>query len=351
MLQMNLTLKKFDAKKICLIRTSALGDTVHALGLINGLRKGYPDAHLSWIIQPLPYEMVKFQKNIDRFIIFDRNRGIPEWMKLMKQLRKESFDLLLIPHVSAKASVIAMGVRASVKIGFDLKRSREFHWLAANRHIPFRPMCHVQDQFFEFLDFLEIKDYPVEWNFIFTNEELTWRESFFQNIPRPVVSFVISSSNVEKDWSLEGYAAVMDHVDRVLNLQSMIIGGPSAAEQASALEVSRFCRAKPIIALEKPIRHTMLQISGSRMVVSPDTGPLHMAVALNIPTVGLYGYSNPRRCGPYRKYSELLIDKYNGPGEENAPITRETHPGRMQLIAPDEVIAKIELGLKNYPIL
>jgi heptosyltransferase I len=341
---------KFKARKICLIRTSALGDTVHALGLVNGLRKGYPDAHLTWIIQPLPYEMVKFQKNIDRFIIFDRNRRIPEWTKLMKQLRKEYFDLLLIPHVSAKASVIAMGVRASVKIGFDFKRSREFHWLAANRHIPFRPMRHVQDQFFEFLDFLEIKDYPVEWNFVFTDEELAWRESFFQTISRPVVSFVISSSNVEKDWSLKGYAAVMDHVDRVLNLQPMIIGGPSAAEQAAALEISRLCRAKPIIALEKPIRHTMLQISGSRMVVSPDTGPLHMAVALNIPTVGLYGYSNPRRCGPYRKYGELLIDKYNDPGQENAPITRETHPGRMKLIAPDEVIAKIKLALKNYPI-
>jgi heptosyltransferase I len=130
----------------------------------------------------------------------------------------------------------------------------------------------------------------------------------------------------------------------------MIIGGPSASEQAAAREICRLCRAKPVIALEKPIRHTMLQISGSRLVVSCDTGPLHMAVALNIPTIGLYGYSNPRRCGPYRKYNELLIDKYNDPGEENAPITRETRPGRMQLILPEEVIAKIELGLKNYPV-
>jgi heptosyltransferase I len=131
----------------------------------------------------------------------------------------------------------------------------------------------------------------------------------------------------------------------------MIIGGPSAIEHAAASEICRLCRSKPIIALEKPIRHTLLQISGSRLVVSPDTGPLHMAVALNIPTVGLYGYSNPRRCGPYRKYQELLIDKYNDPGEENAPITRKTRPGRMQMITPDEVIGKIELGLKNYPVL
>lgn len=351
MLQMNATQKKFNAQKICLIRTSALGDTVHTLGLVNGLRKGYPDAHLTWILQPLPYEMVKFQKNIDRFIIFDRKQGVSGWIKLMKQLRNESFDLLLIPHVSAKASAIALGVRADVKIGFDFKRSKELHWLAANQHIPFRPMGHVQDQFFEFLDFLEINDYPVEWNFVFTRDELVWRQSFFQNIPRPVVSFVILSSNVQKDWNLEGYAAVMEHVDRVLNLQPMIIGGPSAAEQAAAREIRRLCRVKPVIALEKSIRRTMLQISGSKLVVSCDTGPLHMAVALNVPTVGLYGYSNPRRCGPYRKYQDLLIDKYNDPGEENAPVTRKTRPGRMQLISPDMVIHKIKLGLKNYPVI
>ncbi len=331
-----------------MIRTSALGDTVHALGLVNGLRKGYPNAHLTWILQPLPYEMVKYQPNIDRFIIFERKNGMIGWIKLMRQLRQETFDLLLIPHVSAKASAIALGVRAPVKIGFDFLRSREIHWLAANYHIPRRPMGHVQDQFFEFLDFLEIEDYPVEWNFVFTPEELAWRDAFFQNISRPVVSFVILSSHSEKDWNLPGYAAVMDHVDRKLDLQPMIIGGPSAAEQDAARQIQRLCRSTPVIALEKPVRHTMLQISGSKLVVSPDTGPLHMAVALNIPTVGLYGCTNPRRCGPYRKFQELLIDKYHDVGEENASVTRKTRPGRMARITPEEVIAKIELGLNKY---
>ncbi len=57
---------KIFAKKIGLIRTSAIGDTVHALAFINGLRKGFPEAQLTWILQNLPYEMVKHQKNIDR---------------------------------------------------------------------------------------------------------------------------------------------------------------------------------------------------------------------------------------------------------------------------------------------
>jgi heptosyltransferase I len=340
---------RIEAKKICLIRTSALGDTVHALGLVNGLRKGYPDAHLTWVLQTLPYDMVKHQENIDQFIPFNRNGDLKDWLNLFKRLRKESYDLVILPQISAKVSLITLFIKSKNKIGFDFKRSKELHWLVTNQRIPAAPAGHVQDQFFEFLDFLEITDYPVEWNFKFTEEEKAWQRSFFDRLKRPVIGFVIASSFEDKDWDLEKYARVIDYADRELGLQPMLIGGPSQLEKNNAEEICGLCRKTPVIALEKPIRTTLLQIAGSRLIVAPDTGPLHMAVSLNVPTIGLYGYSNPKRCGPYQKYHDLLIDKYNDPGEENLPITRKTKPGRMKRISPEDVIQKIELGLKKYP--
>lgn len=340
---------RIDAKKICLIRTSALGDTVHALGLVNGIRKGYPDAHLTWVLQTLPYDMVKHQKTVDRFITFNRNGDIRQWMAFFRQLRKESYDLVILPQVSAKVSLITLLIKAKNKLGFDFKRSKELHWLVTNRRIPPAPMRHVQDQFFEFLDYLEIADYPIEWNFTFTSEEKKWQQAFFKSLKRPVIGFVIASSHREKDWALEKYARVIDYMDQKLDLQPMLIGGPSRLEKNNADEICRMCQAKPVIALERPIRTTMLQIAGSRLIVSPDTGPLHMAVALDVPTIGLHGYSDPRRCGPFRKYHDLLIDKFNDPGEEHLPITRETKPGRMAGISAEEVIEKIKLALKKYP--
>jgi len=82
-------------------------------------------------------------------------------------------------------------------------------------------------------------------------------------------------------------------------------------------------------------------------VVAPDTGPLHAAVALGTPTVGLYGTTNPRRCGPYRAYGDLLVDRFSAPGEEDA--LRRTRPGRMALITADEVFDKVRLALQRYP--
>jgi heptosyltransferase I len=339
---------KICAKKICLIRTSALGDTVHALALANGLRRGYPDAHITWILQPLPYEMVKHQKNIDRFIIFHRNRGIATWKDVNEQLKNERFDLAVIPQVSFRSSFITALVRADIKLGFDFRRSRELAWLFSNRHIPARKSGHVQDQFFEFLDYLEIKRDAGQWDFAFTADELQWQKAFFDKIGRPAISFVIASSHPDKDWMPQAYAEVMDYVDCDLNLAPVIVGGPSAREHKIAEKILNQCRSKPVVALEKPIRNTLLQMAGSRLVVSPDTGPLHAAVALNVPAVGLYGYSDPRRCGPYKKFLDLLIDKYNDPKDAHLPITRKTRKNRMNQITAHEVITKIKLGLEKY---
>lgn len=339
---------KISAKKICLIRISALGDTVHALALANALKKGYPNAHLTWILQPLPHELVKHQPNIDEFIVFSGKGGIKEWKKFRNRVKHERFDLAIIPQVSFRSSFITALVKADIKLGFDFKRSRELSWLFTNRHIPSKKPGHVQDQFFEFLDYLEINDYQKIWDFNFTEEEVEWQKIYFKKINRPVISFVTATSDPEKDWYPKGYAKVMDEVDKSFGFQPMIIGGPSKWEQEIAKQIADQCRCKPIIALEKPIRRTMLQLAGSALVVSPDTGPLHMAVALNVPTVGLYGLSNPRRCGPYKKFHDLLIDKFTNTGEENHRITRKTRKDRMDRITPEEVIEKIKIGIEKY---
>ncbi|MFO7838233.1 MAG: glycosyltransferase family 9 protein [Desulfosalsimonadaceae bacterium] len=339
---------RIAAEKICLIRTSAIGDTVHALALVNALRQGYPDAHLTWVLQHLPYEMVKHQPGIDQFITFDRKGGLKNWRSLAGRLRKKNFDLLLAPQASAKVSLITFLARAKVKVGFDWQRSRELLWLACNRHIPASPMRHVQDQFFEFADYLGIKDYSAFWGFRFTEAERCWQRSFFAAAGRPAAGFVIASAHPEKDWPPAFYARAMDAADKDLALQPVIIGGPSLKERRIADQILSMCRCRPITALEKPIRNTMLQLDGCRLVVAPDTGPLHIAVALGVPTIGLYGHSNPRRCGPYR-FRDLLIDRYNEDELPHAPITRRTKPGRMKRIPPEEVVEKMAAALSAYP--
>jgi heptosyltransferase I len=338
---------KLPAEKICLIRLSALGDVINALPLVNGLRREYPQAQLTWILQRLPHEAIQHQPNIDKFIIYDRKGAVRSLRDLWQLLRNERFDLLIAPQVGIKASLIASLLKADIKLGFDFARSREMHWLFTNRHIAPRPPGHVLDQYLEFLEYLEIKPEPVEWNIRFTSEELAWQKEFFTRFDKPVIAFVAASSIPEKDWRPDAYAEVINYIDNQKQFQPMIVGGPSAKEKAISEAILRSCKSAPVIALEKPIRHTLLQIAGAALVVSPDTGPLHAAVALGVPVVGLYGFSNPKRCGPYL-YRDLVIDKFGENASGCEIITRKTYPGRMDKILPSDVIAKIEYAKERY---
>lgn len=335
-------------ERILIIRLSALGDVVHTLAFVNRLRTARPHAHITWILQPLAFELVRHQQNIDRFIVFSRSGGLKALGELFRQLNRERFDLVFMLQVSIKASLVSLCVRGDRKLGYDFRRSREGQWLFANSRIARRPAAHVLDQFFEFLDHLHLAPAPLDWAIRITEEERAWQDRFFRAISRPVAAFVVASSKPDKDWPAERYAEVMDAVDKRLNLQPMLVGGPSRREHAISEEIVGRCRCRPVIALERPVRHTLLQLAGARVVVAPDTGPMHMAVALNVPTVALYGYSDPRRCGPYQRFADLVIDKYTMNRDTRQPITRKTRPGRMAMITPAEVLAKIELALARY---
>jgi heptosyltransferase I len=91
----------------------------------------------------------------------------------------------------------------------------------------------------------------------------------------------------------------------------------------------------------------MYLLDGSSLTVSPDTGPLHISRALETPVVGLYGYTNPKRTGPYRKYYDLVVDGYaEFPGEEY-PISMEYRDG-MKRITPEMVLKKVDLAVRSY---
>ena len=88
-------------------------------------------------------------------------------------------------------------------------------------------------------------------------------------------------------------------------------------------------------------------LDAAALVLSPDTGPLHLAMALDRPVVSLIGYSNPKRVGPYRKFGDLMIDAYGDPGEDY-PISMENRPGRMPRISVDDVLERVQRWRDRY---
>lgn len=88
-------------------------------------------------------------------------------------------------------------------------------------------------------------------------------------------------------------------------------------------------------------------LDGAALVVSLDTGPLHITVALDRPVVALMGFSNPKRVGPYRKSGNLVVDAYGEPGEDY-PVSMENRPDRMGRITVRDVLEKVQVWRSEY---
>ena len=109
----------------------------------------------------------------------------------------------------------------------------------------------------------------------------------------------------------------------------------------------RLARHTPRSTLGVPLRELVWLIDASELVISPDTGPLHMAVALDTPVISLMGYNNPKRIGPYRKYHDLMLDAYGDPGE-NYPISPAHRLDRMARIQVADVVDRVRVWQTRY---
>jgi heptosyltransferase I len=333
--------------RVCIVMMSAVGDAVHVLPVLTSLKRANPKMHVTWILQPGPATLVRGHPLVDEIILFDRSAGIKGFLDIRRELSGKRFDLVINLQVYFKAGIITSFTNAPVKLGFDHARARDFNWLFTTDKIAPHAMQHVQDQYFEFCDWLGVSHEPVEWGLGPWESERAWQHEFFGPFERPAAPIVVATSKTEKDWMPERWAEVCDVLYADFGLQPVLVGGKSPREVHAEAVIMTKARHKPVSALGSGLRNLVSIFDGAELVLSPDTGPLHISVALDIPVVSLIGYSNPKRVGPYRKFRDLMIDVYGEPGEDY-PISMENRTGRMPRISVRDVLDKVEIWNNKY---
>lgn len=338
-------------REIAIVMLSALGDAVHVLPVVNALKRARRDCRITWVIQPIPHRLVHNHPAVDEFILFPRRPGSNAAAALRgfwRELRSRRFDLLIDLQVYLKAGLITAFTRAPVKLGFDRARARDLNWLFTNRRIPRHPPQHVQDQYFEFLRYLGVEPEPVKWGIVLTEEEQRRQREFFAALGRPACGVVAGSSKPGKNWPPDRYARVIDALEHEFGFATVLLGGPAPDERMVAEHILRLTSARPVNALADDVRRLLYLIAGCRLVLSPDTGPLHIARALDVPVIGLYGYTNPKRTGPYRKYTELVVDGYARYPGEDYPCSMEYREDGMDRVSVEAVLEKVQLAVDTY---
>jgi heptosyltransferase I len=335
--------------RVCIVMMSAVGDAVHVLPVLTALKRHHPAMHVTWVLQPGPASLVRGHHCVDEIVLFDRTKGVAGFLDIRRRLQAMAFDLVINLQVYFKAGIITGFTRAPVKLGFDRARARDANWLFTTHRIPPHPMQHVQDQYFEFCEWLGVPHEPVEWDLGPWNDaERTWQREFLARFDRPIAPIVVATSKAQKDWLPERWAEVSDALYHDFGLQPVLVGARSPREVHAEQVIMERTRTKPYSALgQGGLRGLVGIIGGAALVLSPDTGPLHMTVALDRPVVSLIGYSNPKRVGPYRKFRDLMIDAYGEPGEDY-PISMENRLDRLPRITVQMVLDKVERWRSTY---
>ena len=334
-------------RRVCIVMMSAVGDAVHVLPVINALKRHSPGTHITWVLQPGPAALVRGHRSVDDIILFDRAKGWSAFGDIRRALATRQFDLVINLQVYFKAGIVTRFTHAPVKLGFDRARARDFNWLFTTDRIPPHAVQHVQDQYFEFLTALNIPHEPVIWDLGPWPNEREWQQTFAARFDRPIASIVVATSKEQKDWLPERWAEVVDALWFDFGLQPVLVGGRSPRELHAEQVIRARARQKPESVLGSGLRNLVGILDMSSLVLAPDTGPLHMAVALDRPVVSLMGYTNPRRTGPYRKFHDLIVDAYGEPGERY-PVSMENRMNRMPRISVRDVLDKVEHWRTTY---
>jgi heptosyltransferase I len=346
---------RFDQppENICLIRLSALGDVTHAVPVLRAIQQNWPQSRITWITSPLEHKLLSLLDGV-RFIVVDKNAGWRGYWRLRRQLAAERFDVMLQMQTSARANFTGACVAADIKLGWDKYRARDFHRFFMTHAIPETWHEHQLQGHLSFARSIGLDVEQPVWDLPITDEAATFVE---KTIPTGQRVLLISpcSSHPARNWRADRYAAVADYAAREHGMMVVLSGGPSALEASigNAIESAMQTQALNLIGKDT-LPQLVALLKRADLIISPDSGPSHLANALATPVIALHASTWSLRSGPYGSL-DLCVDKFteaaqkflNKPPDELRWGTRIANAGVMDLIEVDEVIARLELAIER----
>ena len=316
--------------------------------LVRTLRAAWPDLPITWVIGKGEHRLLAGLEGVE-FIEYDKKTGLAGMRAMRRQFAGRRFDVLLQMQVAARANLLSAFIPARRRIGYDKSRSKDLHGLFINERIPDRPGIHVLDALGSFCEPLGLHQSEVRWNLPVPADAFEWAKAQWPEDGRRTLMISPCSSHVLRNWHAERYAAVADHAI-TRGWRVVLCGGRSELERQTS---DAILAAMQGTALDLVGKDTLKQLPAllqrADLLMTPDSGPMHIANAMGTKVLGLHAASNPERSGPYttRRYCVDRYDdaarKFRGkPAAELKWGTKIEHEGVMDLITVEDAIVAFE---------
>jgi heptosyltransferase-1 len=309
-------------QRILLIKLTSLGDVIHALPVASRLKTSFPRIKLFWVVEDRCAPILEAHPFLDGVVVYPRKKiqallARKAWgeawsalVRLRRALRDLRIDLSIDLQGLAKSGLMALLAGAPQRMG--CAGLKEFsYWIS--RPVPKGEGLHAVDRNLKVAEFLGCPPGPPDFRIGLRSEERAWADDFLRTQGlrqgEKIIGLQLGASLPQKCWPLEKWGSLLERLSRWEDVQVVLLG--------DAQDRQRFQGGIPIPgrgiidSLDRlSLRHLAAVMERCGLVVGADTGPLHLAAALGVPVVGLYGPDDPRFTGPYGSGNRILYKKY-----------------------------------------
>lgn len=308
---------------ILIVKLSAIGDVIHTLPALNAIRKHYPDAYITWLVEEDAAPLVENHEALDRVLVSKRKR----WMKALrsasflstikeisgfiKVLRDTHYDIILDFQALLKSGILIALARGRRKIGFGKGLEHmEYSYIFLNERIPAVDMeIHALSRGMLLIESLGVPGKTIEYKLPVTDSEYDMADELLRQGGVKDGAQVVAINPVAKWgtklWPAERFAHVADKIIEQYDKEIVFSGAP---EDRSFIDqiISNMENRSINLAGKSTLTVLAALYEKSELVISTDTGPMHLAVAVRTPVVALFGPTAPWRTGPYGSLNNVV---------------------------------------------
>ncbi len=319
-----------DARRIAIIKPSALGDVVQALPLLPALRRRFPASHITWVIQRELADLVTGHPDLDAVIRCDRRPSLLQVATLARELSQARFDLVFDLQGLLRSALMTWATRARYRIG--LETAREGSHFATTHTIPGTTRAvPAHARYWRVAEMLGVGDMPRRVLVQVPLSAHAAARTWLAGLPRPLIAVQWGAKWETKRWPVAGFAEVLARAANTWGGTAVIVGAKTD-RGASEEMTQRIHAAAPHAAVldltgRTTIKELAAVVSSVDAMFSNDSGPLHLAAELGTPSLGVFTCTSAVRSGPPGDAHEFVSTEVSCAGSyhKTCPHNGEQH--------------------------
>ena len=325
--------------RLLIVLLGAIGDVVCAMPLAQRLRAAWPSTQIAWAVEPPAAPLLDAHPAVDQVIVFERGRGAGALLEFLRAVRGFRPDVTLDCQRHFKSGLTSWYSGAPRRLGFHWRNSREGNRLFNNAAIaPVREFTPKLTHFLRFADALHIAPAPISFGLASGDAEREAVRPLVEQAGSRMAVLYVGASWASKQW-LPRSTALLCRRLRARGLAVVLVGAP--ADVPFAQRVLAAGTGEVIDAVGRlSLREVVAALEHATVAIGPDSGPMHIAAAVGVPVVALFGATNPARSGPWGWHHFVVrSDAACAPCYlSRCPIGQLC----MERIAPDTVMQRVE---------